>query len=86
MATISEQTGKSVAEPEVIFRGVPFTDEAEKLMDQLRGAIERCLAKAADEQIREVDMLEKKLHDDLGSFVYNKLKRRPMMLPVVVEV
>jgi len=86
VATISEQTGKPVAESEVIFRGVPFTDEAEKLLDDLRGAIDKSLEAAAKEKIREVDMLEKKLHDDLGSFVYNKLKRRPMVLPVVVEV
>ncbi len=36
VATISEQDGSSVAEPEVIFRGVPFADEADKLLDQLR--------------------------------------------------
>jgi ribonuclease J len=86
VATISEQTGQSVAEPEVIFRGVPFTDEAESLLGELRGSIDKCLTEAAAEEIREVDLLEKKLHDDLGKFVYDRLKRRPMVLPVVVEV
>jgi ribonuclease J len=86
VATISEQTGQSVAEPEVIFRGVPFPEEAESLLGELRGAIEGCLEEAAGEDIREVDLLEKKLHDDLGSFVYDRLRRRPMILPVVVEV
>jgi ribonuclease J len=86
VATVSEQTGHSVAEPEVIFRGVPFRDDAEKLLDELRGQIESSLARAAKEEIREVDLLEKVLHDDLGSFVYDKLRRRPMVLPVVVEV
>jgi ribonuclease J len=86
VATIAEQTGQSVAEPEVIFRGVPFTDEAEKLLGDLRKEIERSIARAAKEEIREVDMLEKVLHDDLGAFVYDRLKRRPMVLPVVVEV
>jgi ribonuclease J len=86
VATISEQTGQSVAEPEVIFRGVPFPDEAEQLLGELRGAIEATLGEAADEEIREVDLLEKKLHDDLGAFVYDRLRRRPMVLPVVVEV
>jgi ribonuclease J len=75
-----------VAEPEAIFRGVPFPDEAEQLLDELRGAIDACLSEAAEEEIREVDLLEKKLHDDLGKFVYDRLKRRPMVLPVVVEV
>jgi ribonuclease J len=86
VATISEQSGQSVADPEVIFRGVPFTDEAEKLLDDLRRAIDDSLAAAAAEDLREVDLLEKKLHDDLGAFVYDRLKRRPMVLPVVVEV
>ena len=44
VATISEQTGQSVAEPEVIFRGVPFPDEAEQLLDELRDEIEACLS------------------------------------------
>jgi ribonuclease J len=86
VTTISEQTGQSVADPEVIFRGVPFPDEAEQLLDELRDAVDASLERAAREEIREVDLLEKVLHDDLGSFVYNRLKRRPMVLPVVVEV
>jgi ribonuclease J len=86
VATISEQTGQSVAEPEVIFRGVPFPDEAESLLDDLRGCVDSSLERAAKEELREIDLLEKTLHDDLGKFVYDRLKRRPMVLPVVVEV
>ncbi|MEA2191625.1 MAG: ribonuclease [Solirubrobacteraceae bacterium] len=86
VATISEQDGSSVAEPEVIFRGVPFVDEADKLIDQLRDTVDRSLARAAKEDIREIDLLQQMLHDDLAAFVYEKLKRRPMVLPVVVEV
>ncbi len=86
VATISEQDGSSVAEPEVIFRGVPFVDEADKLIDQLRDTVDRSLARAAKEDIREIDLLQQILHDDLAAFVYEKLKRRPMVLPVVVEV
>jgi ribonuclease J len=36
--------------------------------------------------IREIDMLQQELHDDLAAFVYDRLRRRPMVLPVVVEV
>ena len=86
VATISEQSGQSVADPEVIFRGVPFTDEAEQLLDDLRDCVDTSLQRAAEEEIREVDLLEKVLHDDLGQFVYDRLRRRPMVLPVVVEV
>jgi ribonuclease J len=86
VATISEQDGTSVAEPEVIFRGVPFVDEADKLLDSMRDTVDRSLARAAKEEIREIDLLQQILHDDLAAFVYDKLKRRPMVLPVVVEV
>jgi ribonuclease J len=86
VATISEQDGSSVADPEVIFRGVPFTDEAEKLLDEIRATVEASLARAAGEEIREIDLLQEVLHDDLAEFVYERLRRRPMVLPVVVEV
>jgi ribonuclease J len=86
VATISEQDGSSVADPEVIFRGVPFTEEAVKLLDDIRDCVEASLARAAEEEIRETDLLQKILHDDLAEFVYSRLRRRPMVLPVVVEV
>jgi ribonuclease J len=86
VATISEQDGTSVADPEVIFRGVPYSEDAERLLDDLRDAVDASLAGAAKKQIREVDLVQKALHDDLAKFVYDRLKRRPMVLPVVVEV
>jgi ribonuclease J len=86
VATISEQDGRSVVPPEVIFRGVPFLDEADGFVDDLRSAVEDSLAHSAEEEIREIDLLQDHLHDDLAAFVYERLKRRPMVLPVVVEV
>jgi len=86
VATISEQDGSSVAEPEVIFRGVPFRDQADDLLDEIRDTVEASLERAAGEEIREIDLLQELLHDDLAQFVYERLRRRPMVLPVVVEV
>jgi ribonuclease J len=86
VATVSEQDGSSVAEPEVIFRGVPYPEDATKLLGQIRECVEKSLDKAADEEVREIDLIQKILHDDLAELVYSKLKRRPMVLPVVVEV
>jgi ribonuclease J len=86
VATISEQDGASVADPEVIFRGVPYPEDAEGLLDDLRDCVERSLARAAKEGMREVELIQKNLHDDLAELVYEKLRRRPMVLPVVVEV
>jgi ribonuclease J len=87
VATVSEQDGRSVAPPELIFRGVPFLDGAEdELLDELRQAVEDSLEKSAEEEISEIDLLQDHLHDDVARFVYDRLKRRPMVLPVVVEV
>jgi ribonuclease J len=86
VATISEQDGSSVAPPEVIFRGVPYPEDAQQLLDDIRGTVEKSLARAAEEEIREVDLLQRVLHDDLAALVYERLRRRPMVLPVVVEV
>ncbi|MGO9248557.1 MAG: ribonuclease J [Solirubrobacteraceae bacterium] len=86
VATIAEQDGRSVADPEVIFRGVPFMDQADELIDEIRATVESSLRRAAREEIHEVDLLQQVLHDDLAKLVYDRLKRRPMVLPVVVEV
>jgi ribonuclease J len=86
VVTIAEQDGSSVADPEVIFRGVPFLDQADELVEEIRDTVENSLNRAAGEEIREVDLLQQALHDDLAKLVYDRLKRRPMVLPVVVEV
>jgi ribonuclease J len=86
VATIAEQDGRSVAEPELIFRGVPFIEGAPELLGEIREAVDDSLARSAEEEVREIDLLQDHLHDDIAQFVYDRLKRRPMVLPVVVEV
>ena len=86
VATVSEQSGESVVQPEVIFRGVPFIEQADGLVQEIRDEVEASLARAAQDGVREIDLLQQELHDDLATFVYERLRRRPMVLPVVVEV
>jgi ribonuclease J len=86
VATISEQSGESVVPPEVIFRGVPFIEQADGLVQEIRDEVERSLTRAVADGITEIDMLQRELHDGLAAFVYDRLRRRPMVLPVVVEV
>jgi ribonuclease J len=86
VVTIAEQDGRSVADPEVIFRGVPFPEEAGELIEEIRATVEATVLRAAGEEIRAVDLLGQMLHDDLAELVYDRLRRRPMVLPVVVEV
>ncbi|MEA2208307.1 MAG: ribonuclease [Solirubrobacteraceae bacterium] len=86
VVTIAEQDGRSVADPEVIFRGVPFRDEADELIEEIRSTVEDTVERAAKDRIREVDVVQEMVHDDMAKLVYDRLKRRPMVLPVVVEV
>src|ERR671931_18613 len=86
VATVSEQDGSSVVPPEVLARGVPFLDDDGRFVDELREAVEDSLDRAAEQRVTEIDVLESFLHDDIAAFIYERLKRRPMVLPVVVEV
>ena len=86
VATVSGQDGRSIAEPEVIARGVPFLTDDDGVLDDLRHVVEESLAHAAKDQVREISLLQEHLRDDVAAFVYKQIKRRPMVLPVVVEV
>jgi ribonuclease J len=86
VATISSDDGSQVAPPEIIFRGVPFVEEADGLVEELRGVVGDSLRNAAKHEEREATLLQQGLHDDIASFVYERLRRRPMVLPVIVEV
>ena len=86
VATISSDDGAVVADPEVIFRGVAFLEEAGGLVEELQDVVEDSLEGAADAGTRELNLIQEDLHDAVARFVYEKLRRRPMVLPVVVEV
>ena len=88
VATVSTDDGQSVAPPEVIFRGVPFIegDEGLELIEELRDLVADTLSEAADDGVSEPNLLQEDIHDDVAEFIYDRLRRRPMVLPVVVEV
>jgi ribonuclease J len=86
VATISTDDGSVVADPEVIFRGVAFLEEAGGLIEEIQDVVEDSLEDAAKAGTRELNLIQEDLHDAVARFVYEKLRRRPMVLPVVVEV
>jgi len=86
VATISSDDGSVVADPEVIFRGVAFPEEADALVEELKDLAEDSLEDAAEAGTRELHLIQEDLHDAIAKLVYEKLRRRPMILPVVVEV
>jgi ribonuclease J len=76
------------ADPEIAFRGVPFRDEddSERLLDDLADAVEDKIEEAFKGKVREPALIRQDVHDVVAELVYKRLKRRPMVLPVVVEV
>ena len=75
VATVSAENGDSVTPPEIIFRGVPFLEDAEAdgLLDEVREVVEDSLDAAAREGVREPVLLQQDLHDDIAKFVYDRL-------------
>ncbi len=88
VATLSGEDGSAATDPEIIFRGVPFIegDEAVKLVDEIRELVGHALADAVHDNITDVGVIQEDIHDDVAELIYKRLKRRPMILPVVVEV
>jgi ribonuclease J len=86
VATVSSDDGTVVADPEVIFRGVAFLEEAGGLVEDLKDLVEVQLEDSAANGNREPQLIEEDLHDAIGKFVWQRLRRRPMVLPVVIEV
>ncbi len=88
VATISSEDGGSAAPPEVIFRGVPFIEgaEAKSLIDAIQSAVGKALDDAVADEITDTTLIGEDIHDDVAELIYKRLKRRPMIVPVVVEV
>jgi ribonuclease J len=86
VATISNDDGSIVADPEVILRGVAFIEEADNVVEDLKDLVEDQLDDSAGAGKRETHLVEEDLHEAIGKFVWQRLRRRPMVLPVVIEV
>jgi ribonuclease J len=80
VATLSNGT---VTPPELISRGFAESDE---LFAEMRGEAHDIVRELLADDIREIKLLQEHLHDGLGQLVYDRTRRRPMILPVVVEV
>jgi ribonuclease J len=86
VATLAGSNGRGglTAAPELIARG--FGDAAEPLLDELRVEAERILVELLADDVTEIKLLQEHVHDALGGIAYDRTRRRPMILPVLVEV
>jgi ribonuclease J len=83
VTTLSGPNGRGVSPPELIARGF---GESDTLLGELRAEAARVLDELMKEQAAEIKLIQEHLHDELGQLVYDRTGRRPMILPVVVEV
>jgi ribonuclease J len=86
VATLAGSNGRGAltAPPELIVRG--FGEAAEPLLDELRSEAQRVLEELLEDDVTEIKLLQEHVHDALGGVVYDRTRRRPMILPVLVEV
>jgi ribonuclease J len=83
VATVAANGARPTGSPELIVRGF---GESEPLLDELRDEAARVLDDCLAEDITEIKLLQEHLHDELAQLIYDRTGRRPMILPVIVEV
>jgi len=83
VTTLSSSNGGEIAAPELISRGFV---ESEELLGELRAEADRVVRELVSEHATEIKLLQEHIHDAVGQIVYDRTRRRPMVLPVVIEV
>ncbi len=83
VATLAGSNGRVASPPELIARGLA---EPGPLLDETRNEAQRVLAELAQQGVTEIKLLQEHLHDSIGQLIYDRTGRRPMILPVIVEL
>ena len=85
VVTVDTQTGKVLTGPDIITRGWVYAPEAEDLLDEACDLVAEALEVALAEGVRDVEALERDVRRVAGKFVSERTRRRPMIVPVVME-
>ena len=86
VVTVDARSGEVLTGPEIITRGWVYAPEAEALLDEARQAVVASLEAAADVGATDFETLKRRVRTALGRFVNERTRRRPMIVPVVMEV
>lgn len=86
VVTMSKQEGKVIAGPDIISRGFVYVRESEDLMEEARSVVRSALSECEKRNITDWSTLKSSIKDSLRSFLYEKIKRNPMILPIIMEV
>lgn len=86
VVTMSKQEGKVIAGPDIISRGFVYVRESEDLMEEARKVVRDVLVECEKKHITDWATLKSNIRDALRGFIYGKIKRNPMILPIIMEV
>lgn len=84
--TLEKESGLVVAGPDIISRGFVYVREAENLMEEAKFIVRKALDRCENKHIVEWSQIKTIVKDDLKEFVWQKTKRSPMILPIIMEV
>ena len=86
ITTLSKQDGKILKNPDIISRGFIYLKENQEMLDEMRKRIRNSIAHIPNRENIDADYLKTLIREQISTFIFNKTKRRPMILPVVIEV
>ena len=86
VVTIQKDTSQLVGDPDIISRGFIYVREAEGLMDEAKALIKEVVRNCHHQKVSDWSTLKVRVREQLQKFLYRKTKRRPMILPIIVEV
>ena len=83
--TLERYTNQLLAGPDIVSRGFVYVRESEDLMGDARIAVEDALDHCLERQISDWGRIKTVIKDALSEFVWKRTKRRPMILPIIME-
>lgn len=86
VVTIDKESCHVVSGPDIVSRGFVYVREAEGLMDEARDRVQAALDKCQDNGVSEWSTIKSTVRDSLGRFLYERTRRRPMILPIIMEI
>ena len=84
--TLSEETGKVIAGPDIISRGFVYVKENEDIMESSLQKVRQIVAKLDRDGIQDWNSMKTTIRDELRKFIYDRIKRNPMILTIFTEV
>lgn len=85
VAVVSEHSSLILSGPDIVSRGFVYVRESEELMDEVRMVAADALSSALDRNGSDWYEVKNKVRDDITKFIYSKTKRKPMILPIIME-